>query len=223
MEKFKHACPRCGQHIEYTVDYCGRQIACPSCQTPIIFPAAVPGPAPPPQKPHIEKTGAPPKKKAASYSALLKSLKEFEHWKMVGACLVPFLIVAALLVGASYLRKNNTDQPAQIPQAVATPVGADAWKKMTDMGQVDQAVQYRVQAFLAARMALQQAQAQATALHGQYQGRTLDATAMKQMEDAQKAISQRQQEYNSADHAFWDTFDVYKKLGGQVDYSAQIR
>jgi hypothetical protein len=40
MSDFKFACPNCQQNIAVTSEYSGAQINCPSCQTPIVVPAA---------------------------------------------------------------------------------------------------------------------------------------------------------------------------------------
>jgi hypothetical protein len=46
MSEFKFACPNCQQNIAVTSEYSGAQITCPSCQTPIVVPAAPEAPAP---------------------------------------------------------------------------------------------------------------------------------------------------------------------------------
>jgi hypothetical protein len=158
MDKYKHTCPKCGQRIEYTLDYCGHQISCPSCHTAIVFPEA---PLPTAtQKLRLQRDIGLKSKKSWRDIAIIKALMTFSQWKVVGACLVPFAVVGGLLVGASYLRKAGADAPAQIPQAISTPVGADAWKKMTDLGQVEQAVQARLQMVIAAKQTLILAQTQ---------------------------------------------------------------
>jgi endogenous inhibitor of DNA gyrase (YacG/DUF329 family) len=43
MESYKHSCPFCGQHIEYTAGYCGKQMQCPMCGQTVTFPALPPG------------------------------------------------------------------------------------------------------------------------------------------------------------------------------------
>jgi len=224
MDKYKHTCPSCGQRIEYTIDYCGRQIACPSCHVAIVFPdAPIPSAT---QKLRLERDRIPQKKKSWREAALIQALFNFPHWKVVGACFVPFAVVGGLLIGASYMRKAAADQPAPMPQAVAAPVGSDAWKKMTDLGQSEQAVQYRLQLVIAAKQACAQAQLQADTLHHSYHGKTLDgdtyALVTRQMAEADRACSLRQQEYAAAENAFQQTFDLYQKLGGQVDYRAQL-
>ena len=37
------SCPFCGQHIEYTAGYCGKQMQCPICGQTVTFPALPPG------------------------------------------------------------------------------------------------------------------------------------------------------------------------------------
>ena len=43
MESYKHSCPCCGQHMEYTAPYCGKKTLCPTCGHTITFPAMAPG------------------------------------------------------------------------------------------------------------------------------------------------------------------------------------
>ena len=43
METYKHSCPFCGQHIEYSAWYCGKQMVCPICGKTVTFPAIPPG------------------------------------------------------------------------------------------------------------------------------------------------------------------------------------
>jgi hypothetical protein len=47
MSEFKFACPNCQQSIAATSEYSGMQINCPTCQTPIVVPAAPELPATP--------------------------------------------------------------------------------------------------------------------------------------------------------------------------------
>jgi hypothetical protein len=54
MIEFKFSCPSCGQHIQATTAYSGRQLNCPACQKLMVVPY-VPG-APPP----IPATATPP-------------------------------------------------------------------------------------------------------------------------------------------------------------------
>jgi hypothetical protein len=223
MDKYKHACPKCGQRIEYTIDYCGQQIGCPICHTPIVFPEA---PAPTAtQKLRLQRDINPQKSKSNRFVAILKAVRDFPHWRMVVTCLVPFFLIGGLLLGASYLRKTSSPESTEIPKAVTVTVGSDGWKKMTDLGQVEQVVQYHLQTVTALTRTLAQEQAQAAALHDHYHGMTLDggtyAMVMKQRDDLQKRITLHQQQMNAEDAAFRESFELYKKLGGQVDYYSQ--
>ncbi len=224
MDKYKHACPACGQRIEYTIDYCGRQISCPSCHALVVFPVAPIHSAT--QKLRLQRDVVVEKKKSLLAAAVLKALIEFPHWKVVGACAVPFFLVGGLLLGATYLRKTNTEEPAKLPTAVTEPVGSDAWKKMTDLGQLDQAVQFRVRAVALAKAGLAQAERARQNLHNTYHGQTLDGPiyqgVMRQYEAADRLINQRQQELTAAQQAFETAYAQYQKLGGRTDYRSQL-
>ena len=51
MNDIKIACPGCGQHIACDDTWAGRQIACPTCQQPLVIPPASATPAPRPVPP----------------------------------------------------------------------------------------------------------------------------------------------------------------------------
>jgi hypothetical protein len=42
MNSAKYACPFCGQNIEYTAEYSGTRMPCPTCQQTIMFPGLRP-------------------------------------------------------------------------------------------------------------------------------------------------------------------------------------
>jgi hypothetical protein len=46
MPDIKFSCPSCQQHIQADEGYAGMQVNCPTCQTSLLVPGAVPAPAP---------------------------------------------------------------------------------------------------------------------------------------------------------------------------------
>jgi hypothetical protein len=224
MEKFKHSCPACGQRIEYTVDYCGKQIACPTCQAAVLFPAIPPVTAT--QKLRLQRDAGPRRKKGLLDFPFLKALRNYPHWKVVGACVVPFLIVTGLVLGANFLKSQNTDQPAaQTPRAVAQPVSQDAWNKMTELGAVEQQVKNCVRAALAAKAAVAQAMAAQNQLTAAYHGSipsSIYQNVMEQERLASEKINMAQQQLGATRQAFEAAYTRYQSLGGQFDYRSQM-
>ncbi len=225
MEKFKHSCPACGQRIEYTVDYCGKQVACPTCQAPVLFPAIPPTTAT--QKLRLQRDAGPRKKRGLFDLPFFKGLLNFPHWKVVGACLIPFLLVGGLVWGANFLKSQNADQtPAQTPRAVAQPVSQDAWNKMTQLGAVEQQVKNCLRAATVAKAAVVQAMAARDQLYGMYKGSSLPASisqnVMEQERAADNKVNMAQQQFAAACQAFNTAFINYQNAGGQVDYRSQL-
>jgi hypothetical protein len=201
METYKHSCPFCGQHVEYTVGYCGKQMACPICGKTITFPAIPPGGKGP--KLHLKR--AEPEssfqwKWPFDLAAKLAFLGRFKQWNLALTCLVPFLIIVGLLVGAHWIRKHFGDEPSMpaVPAAQADP---SAWQKMTDLARADQDVQ--------AKLALvRQAQA--------------NLNTKKQYHAEPQAVAAAQNAVSAATRAFETSFQNYQQLGGQVDYRSQL-
>jgi len=222
MSNLKHSCPGCGQHIEYSLEHCGRQFACPNCHSIITFPPV------PTSKLRLQGAVDPSaKKKSWLDFAWLKPIIAFEHWRMVGLCLVPFLIIVGLLIGANALRKSDPpDDPPKIPRAVEQPVAADEWNKMTELGQVDQAVQFRLRSTAVAKAGLLEAERARDALHHTYKGAQLDSlsyqTVTRQYAEADRLISARQHQYEVARQSFEAAFQKYQEMGGKVDYRSQL-
>jgi hypothetical protein len=224
MESYKHSCPYCGQHIEYTAGYCGKQMACPICGKPVTFPAVPPGGKGPAL--HIKRPEA---ARAAKWSFnlndILASLRQFEHWNVVLLCLVPFIIVAALLVGASVVRKNASNEPA-MPVAPPIQVDPNAWQKMTDLARADQLVQEQLGVVARARAAATAAAQIRDARHAYYQGKTLDRVTydgvMLQLHTDEQAAANAQRALDAARQAFDNAFQNYQRLGGTVDYRRQL-
>lgn len=224
-EKFKHACPACGQHIEYTAEYCGHRIQCPTCRGSVVFPALPPSSAT--QKLRLQRDVGVKKRKPLFNLRFLRTILEFPHWKMVGACLVPFLVVGGLLVGAGMLKKANAeDTPAALPKAVTAPVGSDAWKKMTVLGQSQEQVERCVKMVQDAKAAVLQAEMTRDRVRQSYAnvspGQPQYSMGMRQTSAADQGVAQAEQRCNAARQMFDQAFQQYQNLGGQFDYRSQV-
>jgi hypothetical protein len=207
MESYKHSCPFCGQHIEYTVEYCGMQMVCPSCGKSITFPAIPPGGKR--QSLHIKReTAARAEKWSFNLNGILTFLREFEHWNMVLMGLVPFIIVGALLVGASVLRKNGNG-PA-VPVAPVVQADPNAWQQMTNLARADQSVQQQLNNVAMARAAVAAAE------------RTRAHCTASFYNSADQALTKAQQGLVAAQKSFENAFQNYQQLGGTVDYRRQL-
>jgi hypothetical protein len=220
-EKLKHTCPACGQPIEYTIDDSGQQIDCPSCQKPVLLPAAIGAAAA--RKTQLQKNQirreSPNAKKPVPGFASTRKVIEFQYWKVVGICLVPFLIIGGLLYGAAYLRKASANDTVEIPKAITTPVAGDGWKKMTEMAQVEGAIKSQIQQTRELKQILQVENAQMQ----QYQNNSANASLMQQQkEDLSKKMEAQQNQVNALHTAFYQTMDLYRKMGGTIDYNSQF-
>jgi hypothetical protein len=218
MESYKHSCPFCGQHIEYTVGYCGKQMACPICEKPVTFPAIPPGGG----KGRSLRIKGPEAARAVKWSfnfqEILASLRQFEHWNMVLMCLVPFIIVTALLVGAAILKKKLGDEPV-MPVAPVIQVDPNAWQTMTNLARADQLMQEQVGIYAQAHATVAAAERNRANLHAFYQGKAGDQTAFmaadQTVANAQVTLAMARQSFNNA-------LMNYQKLGGKVDYQRQL-
>jgi hypothetical protein len=224
METYKHSCPFCGQHIEYTAGYCGKQMVCPICGKTVTFPAVPPG-----GKGLSLRIKRPEAPRAANWSfnffGLLAPLRRFQHWNVVLVCLVPFIIVGALLAGAAMIRKQLGDTPAA---PVAPPIQADtnAWQKMTDLVRADQLVQKQLAVVRNASAAVAAAERSRASLHALYHGRTLDQAAynsvMLQYKAKDEAVANARKTLAAAQRCFESAFRKYQQLGGTTDYRRQL-
>jgi len=211
MDSYKHSCPRCGQHIEFTAEYCGKQIQCPSCGHTVTFPAVPPGRgAPTAQKPTSKAAArqAPNKTAAAAEpgpewswtpKGMLLYFRDFQHWNLVALCLVPFLILGALWAGASFVNKNfgNPAPPAPGPAVQADP---GAFQRMTDLTKADEAVRAEMQTVAMAKTALARAERRGVG----------------------EQVAEKQRNLTIAQNQFDTAYANYQKLGGKVDYRSQL-
>jgi hypothetical protein len=221
MEAYKHSCPFCGQHIEYTVEYCGTQITCPTCGKSVTFPAIPPGGKK--EAPRVKRTVA--METAAKGSFNLQSitvyLREFEHWNVVLICLVPFVVVGGLLIGSAVLRKNAGEGPA-LPEAPRLQADPNAWSKMTELTKADTAVREQLGAVNRAYNAVAAAKRNVANLQIAYQGRPVDPTVNTDLSARNSALAAAQQNLNAAQRSFDAAFGNYVKLGGTINYRAQL-
>ena len=225
MESYKHSCPFCGQHIEYTAGYCGKQMVCPICGKTVTFPAVPPAGKGPSLR--IKRPAPPrPAKWSFDFFGLLAPLRRFEYWNMVLVCLVPFIIVGALLAGAVVLR-NQLGNPPAAP--VAAPIQADpnAWQKMTDLARADVLVQKQLQAVRNASAALAVAEQKRATLHAYWHVRTAANQAIYENVLAQyraddQAVANAHKALDHARQSFENALRHYQQLGGTTDYRRQL-
>ncbi|HEY3864093.1 MAG TPA: hypothetical protein VGO59_19665 [Verrucomicrobiae bacterium] len=213
MESFKHSCPFCGQHIEYTVGYCGKQMPCPICGQTVTFPAIPPGGAGPGLRAQGSKRKSATAWKVKAPKAL-SFLGNFQHWNVVGQCAVPFLIIAVLLGGAIVV-KNKLGQPSSDNVAApAVQADPDAWKKMTDMTKAAQAVE-------AAGRVLQQAKAGLA--YEQAANSHVNNSDPLQKKGAEDRLARAQNMVGAAAKQFNNLLIKYQELGGTIDYRSQFK
>jgi hypothetical protein len=210
MESFKHSCPCCGQHIEYTAGYCGQQMQCPMCGKTVTFPAI-----PPKRTGPILRARGVPTEPAPKWSLKLPAglgfPRDFQHWNVVAQCAVPFLLIAALLAGAVFV-KNKLAAPADEPAAPAVQADPGAWQKMADLNKADQAVKDSMKVLAAAHAQADQSArllAQARKLEPEQQ-----PSAQAQAQRAQQQLLAARQQFDKAN-------TLYHQLGGAVDYRSQ--
>jgi hypothetical protein len=190
-------------------------MTCPICGKTVTFPAI------PPSsntsrlrlKRHVQAEAA--KKWSFNLAAIRAFLGEFEHWNMVVVCLVPFIIVLALLIGAVVIKKKLGSEPAATALAPVVQADPNAWQKMTDLARAEQSVQDQVAVVIRARAAATGAQQRLANLQAAARGRSVDPVYSL-------AVANSQRNLEAARHVFNIAFLNYQKLGGTVDYSRQL-
>jgi hypothetical protein len=225
MESYKHSCPFCGQHIEYTAGYCGKQMVCPICGKTVTFPAVPPG-----GKGLSLRIKRPEAARAAKWPfdffGILAPLRRFQHWNMVLVCLVPFIIVGALLAGAAMLRKQLGNTPAA-PVAPLIQADPNAWQKMTDLVRADQLVQKQLAAVRNASAAVAAAEENRAKFHAYWHVRRAADQATYQSVLAQykakdEAVANAHKVLDHARQCFDSALRKYQQLGGTTDYRRQL-
>jgi hypothetical protein len=247
MELYKRSCPFCGQHIEYTVGYCGKQMVCPICGKSVTFPATPPGGKG--LSLHINRPEAARASNrsfsfqgildslrkffssegrgpAFDFDGILASLRRFKHWNAALACLVPFIIVGALLAGAAVVKKQFGNAPAT-PVAPLIRADPHAWQKMTDLARADQLVQEQLGVVRKAVAAVAIAEQNRARLHAYWHVRraadqTIYNSVMAQYNADDQAVANAQQALASARQCFENRYQNYQKLGGTIDYRQQL-
>src|ERR1700753_3777206 len=110
MESYKHSCPVCGQHVEYTAGYCGRQMQCPICGNTITFPVIPPTKGG--TKAFYAEKPKPKRQWAGNAGKMLGNIWDFPHWNTVLQILVPFFIIGALIATALWVKNKYSEEPA---------------------------------------------------------------------------------------------------------------
>ena len=195
---YKYSCPYCGQHIEYTDGYSGRQMPCPMCQHAITFPVVMPGKMTSSLR-LVRDIPKPVQKFEFSLAGVVQFLREFQHWKVVGLCMVPFVILAGALVAASALRHQD---PAPSAPTARVSVDPHALDRATDLTRADMVAQQCVQDCNQAASACQTA--------------AKNHASAADLKIAQKAKEDARKKFDAA-------FSTYRELGGTIDYRRQVQ
>jgi hypothetical protein len=199
--------------MEFTDEYFGRRISCPKCQHSIVLPALPKGKMT--SSLRLVRPAAPsPAKFQFSFASIALFLREFKHWKIVGLCLLPFILVAGALVAASRTGPDPTPAPAPAPVAVK-PQSLD---KLTELTRADQLVRDRLDAVNRACTASQTAEKNQAALHSQHRGPGGPGTSQA----VDQAVQRAHQDCANARKSFDTAFAQYQKLGGTIDYRRQL-
>jgi hypothetical protein len=221
MEAYKHSCPVCGQHVEYTAGYCGRQMQCPMCGGTIVFPAIPPARG---GKPVAVEPIKPSRKWMWNAKAIVLYLRDYPHWHTLGQIAVPFLIVGALLAGAVYVKNKIADQPEPAPVPL-TQAPRGGWDKMTEFARADQKVQQDVQLVTQAKKSLVDAQRVLELEQkrfSQAHGSDEQQAVQPYVQSAQLQVTQAQGMFNACRNHFQTDMAIYRKLGGTIDYNARV-
>jgi hypothetical protein len=200
--------------VEYTAGYCGRQIQCPICGHDFVFPAIPPGLGTPAGRRLAlarKEAERPALKWSWDFKGMLLYVRDFQHWNVVAQCLVPFLIVGALLAGAVIVKKNLGSPTAPVPDLVVQ-AEPGALKKITELTKAEDAVKAKIQEVQAARSLL------ALAQRAQMRLKTSDPLQRK---SAEKQVAEKQFALTSAEKGFQDAYAEYQKLGGTINYRSQ--
>lgn len=226
MEVYKLSCPRCGQHIEYTRDYCGRHMQCPSCSGNVTFPALPPGSAK--QALRLERDRPKVKQRfkfdgGKILAAIVSYFSTFKHWQIVAMCAVPFLLIGAGLAAASFVRNHDSSKASE---TVASPAQAAESERMAALNQADLVVQDRVKSVWKSKNAADTAIRNRTALHQMYDGKQM-SPGMRNAVDARYKVADEELEAAQANLNGWlksfDTaYETYRKYGGTIDYQSQL-
>jgi len=219
MESYKHSCPFCGQHIEYTLEYCGKQLECPSCGKTVAFPAIPPGRGRGPTPARVKALDAmrAQAKPATGWLRHVRSalgfLRNFEHWNVVWQCAVPFLVIGLLLGGAFFVKKKfgAASDPEAAPALQADP---EAWQKIADLAKADRTVRALMKEYATDQARLAAVQ---KAREQMQKGEAAEKNSLEQqVQLAQETLTAAHKRLDAA-------MEKYRQLGGNVDYRSQLR
>jgi len=215
MDSYKYSCPYCGQHIEYTDDYCGQQMPCPACQHRITFPAIPPGSLRAPNRPKLRlKAPIAQAKETSKFMRLIAALRGYEHWNVVGQCLVPFIILAGALVAATHLHFSPQEKEASAP----APVDPRTWQRMTELDKIEPVVRQSLQRYNTAFLTHVLAEKNRTDMQSKAAGHLNPIT----QRDLDRRCEVANREFDAARQVFSDAYTKYIELGGKVDYREQM-
>jgi len=138
----------------------------------------------------------------------------FQHWNVVAQCAVPFLIVGGLLAGAVFVKKKLGDAPAPAPAAApAVQADPEAWQRTTDLTKAELAVKDRMQEFNVAH---------AKADMADRLRRQVQNLEPFQRKSAEEQAEHAQHELEAAQQRFDRACELYRQLGGNIDYRSQV-
>jgi hypothetical protein len=226
MDNYKLSCPRCGQHIAYTKDYCGKRVQCPSCRGDIVFPAIPPGGHQPLRlerdRPKVkQRFHFDPRKILAATASFFRN---FEHWQVVAMCALPFALIVIGLAAAKFVGNSDADTKPKEPVLSEAQVAEN--QRIAELNKSEAIVQDRVRSCWNAKSALDIARRKSAALHNTYDGKQLSPgtrTAVDaQYKVADEEIATAQANLNAWRTAFDTEYGKYQKLGGKVDYQSQL-
>ena len=222
MESYKHSCPVCGQHVEYTAGYCGRQMQCPICGNTITFPAI------PPTKGGSKVFYAEKPKRARQWAGtagkMFGNVWDFPHWNTVLQVLVPFVIIGVLLAAALWVKNKYSDEPAS-ESAPVIQADSAGWDKMTKLAQADRRMQQYVQSIAQTRKALAVARAasqnEQKRLGEAHDGDERQAISSN-LQSYERTADQTQNKLTALERQFEIDYEKYRTMGGTVDYRSQV-
>jgi hypothetical protein len=200
-------------------------MVCPICGKTVTFPALPPGSKGTSLRIHRPEA-APAAKWAFDFFGIPAFLQRFEHWNLVLVCLVPFIIVGALLAGAALVRKQLGNEPAA-PVAPLIRADTNAWQKMTDLARADQLVQEQLAAVRRAGVAVAMAERNRANLHAYYHGKqaadqAIYDSVMAQYKAKDEAVANAHKALDYTRQCFESALQNYQKLGGTTDYRRQL-
>jgi hypothetical protein len=221
MNQHKYACPYCGQHLEYGDAHCGTRVPCPKCLHPIILPA-LPGSKMTSSLRLARPIARPEAKFHFNIAGMLQALREFKHWKTVGICLVPFVLVAGAMVAAS-LSARHPAAPPILPATEA--VEPHALESLTELTRADESVREQLAAVnraFADCQAAEAAEKKRTEMHDVRRASAGPGSSPAADQAARRAQQKLEQKLADARKEFEKVFAQYQKLGGTIDYRQQL-